>query len=309
MNWKNMVIGATTLACLTPAVAQMPIEGPVPTHATVRVESKHGAELQPGALRVEVNGHPAEVTSVRRVVPARAQVAILIDDGLRTSFGNQLRDLKDFVVGLPAGTQVLVGYMRNGSVVTDGSSGFSSEHQDVARRIHIPLASPGVSASPYFCLSEFVKKWPSADRGPRFVLMVTNGVDPYNGSTSIMNQNSPYVEEAQHDAQRAGVTVYSIYYGDAGFGGGSARFSGQSYLAQVSDATGGKSLWNGVGNPVALAPFLADFQKAIGDSYVVSFLANAHSSRQSGRELTPVKISAAQSGLKVYGPDAVKAGW
>lgn len=301
---RAMVVAAS-IAAAGVAAAQMPVEGPVTTHATVRVESKHGAEVQPNALKVEVDGRAAELISVRRVVPARAQVAILIDNGLRTSFGNQVDDVKKFVLGLPAGTQVLVGYMQNGMVITEGG-GFSTEHEDVARKVHIPLAAPGVSASPYFCLSDFVKKWPSASGGPRFVLMLTNGVDPYNGSTSILNQNSPYVEEAQNDAQRAGVAVYAIYYGDAGIGGRSASFSGQSYLQQVAEATGGKSLWNGVSNPVSLQPFLEEFRKSIEESYVVSFSANAHASR--GKDLTRFKITSAQPGVKVYGPAGVRVG-
>lgn len=295
---------AVAISLVGAAAAQMPIEGPVPTHATVRVESKHGAEVQPADLKVEVDGRAAEIISVRRVVPARAQVAVLIDDGLRTSFGTQVSDLKKFVLGLPQGTPVLVGYMQNGRVRTEG---FSTEHEAVAQQIRQPLAAPGVSASPYFCLSDFVKSWPSTDRGPRFVLMVTNGVDLYNGSTSIMNQNSPYVEEAQRDAQRAGVAVYSIYFGDAGIGGSRAGFSGQSYLQQVAEATGGKSLWSGVGNPVSLGPFLEAFRKALDESYIVSFNATARPSH--AKELTRVKIASSQGGVKVYGPDGVVAGW
>lgn len=299
-------LGAVVLAAAGVAGAQIPVEGPVATHATVRVESKHEVDLQPAGLKVEVDGRAAEVISVRRVIPARAQVAILIDNGLRSSFGNQLDDLKKFVLGLPAGTQVMVGYMQNGMVMSE-RNGFSAEHEDVARSIHIPLTAPGASASPYFCLSDFVKKWPSAARGPRFVLMLTNGVDPYNGSTSIMNQNSPYVEEAQRDAQRAGVAVYSIYFGDAGIGGRSASFSGQSYLQQVGEATGGKSLWNGVSNPVSLLPFLEEFRKSIDESYIVSFNVSARPSR--AKELTRVKFTSSQSGVKVYGPQGVVAGW
>jgi len=64
--------------------------------------------------------------------------------------------------------------------------------------------------------------------------MITDGVDPYNGRPSVLNQNSPYVESAQNAAQRAGVAVYSIYYGDRGIGGGGAYLSGQSYLQQVA---------------------------------------------------------------------------
>ena len=71
----------------------------------------------------------------------------------------------------------------------------------------------------------------SAQRKARFIMVLTNGVDPYNGSISVMNQDSPYVDTAIHDAQRAGVAVYAIYFGDAGIRGGAADNSGQDYLA------------------------------------------------------------------------------
>ena len=79
--------------------------------------------------------------------------------------------------------------------------------------------------------------WSPSTHKARFILMLTNGVDPYNGSTSIMNQGSPYVDNAIADAQRAGVTVYSIYFGDAGMAGGSVNNSGQDYLNQIAQAT------------------------------------------------------------------------
>src|ERR1019366_7389880 len=46
--------------------------------------------------------------------------------------------------------------------------------------------------------------WSPSTHKARFILMLTNGVDPYNGSTSIMNQGSAYVDNAIADAQRRG---------------------------------------------------------------------------------------------------------
>ena len=46
--------------------------------------------------------------------PARAQVALLLDDGLRESVGRNLDSLRAFVKGLPPSVEVLVGYMQNG---------------------------------------------------------------------------------------------------------------------------------------------------------------------------------------------------
>jgi hypothetical protein len=292
------------LAGAVPLMAQVPVEGPVETRATVSVESKQPAQLDPKAVKIEVNGRQTPLTGLTRIVPANAQIAILIDDGLRSSFGTQISDMKKFITALPPGVQVFVGYMRNGAVVAD--QGFSTEHEAVAASIRVPLSAPGISASPYFCLSDFAKRWPSNAPGPRFVLMLTNGVDPYNGSTSLMNQDSPYVQAAQEDAQRAGIAVYAIAYTDSGIRGGRASFSGQSYLQQVADATGGRSFYQGTGNPVALSPYLDEFRSAIAESYTATFMANAN--RSKSNSLTRLKITTSQPKLKIHAPDAVQPG-
>jgi len=172
----------------------------------------------------------------------------------------------------------------------------------------MPFGSPGISASPYFCLSEFVKSWPTEGfsggasvRKARFVMMITNGVDPYNGSTSIMNQDSPYVQTAMRDAQRAGVSVYSIYFGDAGMRGGRASFSGQSYLTQVSDGTGGRAYYQGMGNPVSMQPFLEQFNHDISETYVATFATE-------GKDLVDLKVKANVPHVKVRAAQQVRPG-
>lgn len=279
-------------------------EGPIPTTALISAESRNDARLDPTMLKLEVNGHETAITSLQAIRPATTQVAILIDDGLRSSFGLQLDDLAKFLTQLPAGVQVMVGYMQNGGVRAE--AGFSANHEAVANSLRIPLSSLGISASPYFCLSEFVKQWPSREPGARIVLMITNGVDPYNGSVSPLNQDSPYVQTAQNDAQRAGVAVYSIYYGDRGLRGGAASFSGQSYLNQVADASGGRSFYQGTITPPSFAPYLAQFRKAITESYQVGFLASA--TREKRNTLTRFKLKTSQNGVRIHAPDAVHPG-
>jgi hypothetical protein len=218
-RWKVVPAVIAGLAVsVVPMVGQMPTEGPVPTTALITVESKNGVALNPSMMKLQVNRHDAPITSVTPVTPAAAQVAILIDDGLRFTFGSQISDFAEFINQLPAGTKVMLGYMQNGTV--RASSGFTADHAAVAKQLRIPMSMAGVDASPYFCLSEFVKHWPSNEPGARFVLLITNGIDPYNGRPSIMNQDSPYVQTAQEDAERAGVAVYSIYYGQSSQRGG-----------------------------------------------------------------------------------------
>lgn len=282
---------------------EMPNEGPVPTAATIRVDSKKNAPVDAGMLKLEVNGRQTPIDSVTPVRPTQAQVAILIDDGLRSSFGLQESDLKAFVNELPAGMQVLLGYMRNGGVMTHG---FTSDREALLKDLRIPISAQGANGSPFFALSDFVKHWPSQTQGPRFVLMLTNGVDPYNGSVSPLNQDSPYVRTTQEDAQRAGVAVYSIYYPIRGERGNLVSFSGQSYLQQVGSATGGESLYNGSLTPVSLKPYFDSFRKDIAESYTLRFQASAN--HESRHTLLRIKVKSTQDDVKVHAPDGVHPG-
>jgi len=291
---------ATTLLAAPVLSAQQ--EGPVPTQAIVTVDSKSPQRLTVQTTKLKINGREAELASLTQIPSNGVQIALLIDDGLRSSVGRQIGDLQGFINALPAGTEIFVGYMQNGRVVS--TQDFTTDHAAAAKNLRIPLGSAGASASPYFCLSDFVQKWPSSDSGPkaRFVMMLTNGVDPYNGSVDPTNQNSTYVDNAVRDAQRAGVPVYSIYYGDVGYRGQNASFSGQSYLAEVAEGTGGRAYFQGSGNPVSLTPFLTQFTKSIAESYVATFNAGARSN------LVDLRFSTSLSGTKLRAPQKARPG-
>jgi hypothetical protein len=290
-------------------------EGLLPTQALVNIDAKSTPPDNASALTVTVNDHKEPLSAWAPVSPGNAQVALLIDDGLRESVGREINSLRSFVSSLPPGVEILVGFMQNGHVVSDQP--FTADHAAAAEALHLPEGVPGGSASPYFCLSDFVKHWPGSggsssvamggaptQHKARFVLMVTNGVDPYNGSTSVMNQGSPYVDAAVSDSQRAGVAVYAIYFADAGIRGGSADNSGQDYLAQLTEGTGGLNLWEGVGSPVSMAPYLSRFQHAVAETYVATF--NAPTGKDPRRDLVRVKFSAAKA--KLHAPELVLPG-
>lgn len=296
---------AVALLTATTITAQSQQEGPTPTQALVAITSKGSVAPTIDNLTIKVNNHKTELTSLAPVPATGAQVALLIDDGLRISVSRELGSLRSFIKGLRPGTEIFIGYMQNGRVIP--GQNFTTDYEAAALSLRIPVGSPGLSASPYFCLSDFVKRWPTDpnSRGTakaRFVLMITNGVDPYNGSTSIMNQNSPYVESAIRDSQRAGVAVYSMYYSDAGIRGGRASFSGQSYLAQVADGTGGTAYYQGSGNPVSMEPYLKQFQKALAETYVATFPAPA------GKDLVQFKATTNLPKTKVQAPEEVRPG-
>ena len=303
MKYK-LLLAATLLA--SPVLLGQ--EGPVPTQTIVTLDGKAPQTPSPQTIKLKINGHDSEVSGLARIPSNGVQVALLIDDGLRSSVGRQLNDLKSFIASLPAGTEIFIGYMQNGRVT--GSQDFTTDHTAAAGNLRIPLSTPGASASPYICLSDFIHRWPGAagDAGTtptskaRFVMMLTNGVDPYNGSVSPTNQNSVYVDNAVRDAQRAGIPVYSIYYGDTGFRGGAASFSGQNYLSQVAEGTGGRAYFQGTGSPVSVAPFLDQFRNSIAESFVATFNASGRS------DMVDIKFSTSLPGTKLRAPERIRPG-
>ena len=142
---KNIVLPIALFA-LTAAPVLRAQEGSVPTQALVQLDSKNPQPLGVSNMTLKIDNHPTQVQAVVQVLPARAQVALLIDDGLRTSFGRNLEDLTTFVNGLPAGIEVLIGYMQNGGVVV--AQPFTTDHAAAAAKLRIPFGQAGMSASP-----------------------------------------------------------------------------------------------------------------------------------------------------------------
>ncbi len=97
--------------------------------------------------------------------------------------------------------------------------------------------------------------------------MVSDGVDPYGGLR--YDSSNPYVTRALAEAQKHGVVVYSIYYKDRGRADrfGAAINSGQNYLIQLSEATGGELYYTGTENPVSFAPFFEQISRNLQNQY------------------------------------------
>ena len=233
----------------------------------------HGAISQE-AVHAKVNGKDSEITSWTPLNSANSKIemVVLIDDGARSSLGTQMSDIAKFIQGLRPGTKVAVAYMQNGRAALSGP--FTSDHAAAARELHLPMAgTPGVSASPYFCLSDLAKNWPSTDaKARREVVMVTDGVDYYE---MRYDPEDPYMQAAINDSVRAHLVVYSIYWrNQGGFDRtGYAANDGQNLLAQLTQATGGNSFWEGYGNPVSFEPYFADIDRRIDNQYELEFMA------------------------------------
>jgi hypothetical protein len=237
-----------------------------------------GQELPGGipqqALQLKVDGKASSITgwTQLRGPQNRVEVVVLIDDGARTSLGTQMKDIAKFIQGLQPNAKVAVAYMMNGRAAFTGP--LTTDHAAAANQLHLPMAgAPGISASPYFCLSDLAKSWPSRDtHARREVVMVTDGVDNYNRR---YDPEDPYVQAAIDDSVRANLIVYSIYWTNAGSFDrtGYAANDGQNLLAQLTQATGGNSYWEGYGNPVDFGPYFADIDHRLDNQYELDFMA------------------------------------
>jgi hypothetical protein len=243
-------------------------------------------------LQVTVNG---KVSAVESWVPLRGrdsdlELVVLIDSSARTSLGLQLDAIASFIQNLPPYVEVAVGYMTAGRSVFIGP--LSTDHVKVARDLRIPGGPAGANASPYFCLSDLAKHWPSSNQAARReAVMITNGVDNYY---EHFDPQDIYVQTAIADSIRAGLVVYSIYWPDKGRmrNFNYQSFWGQSLLTEVTQATGGRSYWNGNAEPVSFIPYLDDIAVRLRNQYRLSFYSPLHGKPQIRR-----------IAVKIIGPD------
>jgi hypothetical protein len=251
----------------------------------VTAEGHRGArapDLTKDEISVEVNSKTA---AVRDWVPLRDDQAslelyIVIDDGTDADLGSQFGTLKAFINTQPASTRIGLAYLRNGAAMI--AAPLTANHGEVTKALRIPIAQPGIAASPYMGISDLIKKWPAA-AARREVLLISSGTDPW----SPPDPRNPYLLEAIANAQRAGILVHSIYFAAAGHAGHSYwRINwGQNYLSELGDETGGEAYWQGTGNPPAFDPYLKDLSERLHHQYLLTVNAGA----QPG-DLEPVRV-------------------
>jgi hypothetical protein len=293
---------AGTLMAVSPAIAQNQ-QGQGRAVVTILPSQKNGnvGQIPTQDVKLKVNGKDSSVTSFTPLQGDNSpiELVLLLDSGARSSLGTQFSDIETFVKELPPNTKMTIGYMENGRTIL--SSPFSSNPADVLKGLHLSTGVPYENASPYFCLSDLAKNWPSHDRtARREVMMVTDGVDNYERR---FDPEDPYVQAAIRDSVRAGLVVYSIYWKNVGFINSTwyETNQGQNLLLMLTDATGGKSYWEGMGNPVSLQPFFQDLRHRLDHQYALSFTAPSVGKAQ----VEPMKLNLNVHSAKVDAPRQV----
>jgi VWFA-related protein len=263
------------------------------------------ARVTPANLAVKVDGKQSAVTTLTHYDTSRAnlELVLMIDDSARSSLGLYLKEMASFLQALPPNVAVAVAYIDNGN--PHFVSPFTLDHAAAAQALRLPSGAPGANSSPYFALTALVKGWPSRAPGMRHeVVLISNGVDGYSGLR--YDPSDPYVNDTINTAQKHGVIVYSIFYKDRGLAQrfGAAINSGQNYLTQMSEATGGQLYYQGFDNPVSFVPFFEEISRNLLNQYEVGL--SVPPRVKDG--LQPLKVKANVPNARVSSPTDIQIG-
>jgi hypothetical protein len=272
------LFGTVLWTCLAASAQseQTSSETGIPSHIVVTAEPHKGKTvptINEGDVMV-YEGHTRD--KVTEWIPATGDHAtldlfIFIDDSSTTELGTQMDDIRKFIESQPETTRVGVAYMQNGTAQV--VQNLTNDHAAAAKSVRLPMGYFGANASPYFSLSDLVKRWPDDSAPRRAVMMISNGIDLYYGEDDYLD---PYLQAAIDDCLRAHVMVSAIYEPGVGHYGHSywATYWGQLYMADVADHTGGEAYYVGfTGAPVAFAPYFDQMANRLSHQYLLTFLA------------------------------------
>ena len=175
----SLLLGGVTVPALSPLLAQeAAFNGPA-TIVTLDPKGKGelAAPVPATAVKVKVNGKDAKVTSWSAYGPnatqPNLQLVLLIDDAARSSLGLHLQEMQRFITQQLPTTEVAVIYMRNGTAAF--TEPFTTNHEQAAQALRLPVSGGAAGSSPYFALSDLMKRWPAHNPGERReVVMVTD---------------------------------------------------------------------------------------------------------------------------------------
>ena len=244
---------------------------PVTVPVTIRV--KEETELQNVDLSIHEDGEPQTIISVRGIgTNSPITLAVLIQEDLVPSVGNEIKDMAGFVRQLPKGSRVMVGYVRAGSLQV--KQRFTTDLEKAASSMRPPVGVASASPyNPYVEVIEALKRFEGQPLGRRAILLVSDGLDISRGVDSSSPTQSVDLQRAVNESQRRGVAIYSFYAPSVLIASHPELvLNAQSSLTRLSDETGGIPFFQGTGAPVSFRPFLRELDTALQKQAALTFL-------------------------------------
>jgi VWFA-related protein len=268
---------------------------PVTVPVTIRV--KEETELQNIDLSIHEDGEPQAIISVRGMTNSPITLAVLIQEDLVPSVGNEIKDMAEFIRKLPKGSRVMVGYLRTGSLQV--KQRFTTDLERAASGLRPPTGFASSSPyNPYVEVIEALKKFDGQPLGRRAILLVSDGLDISRGVDSSSPTQSVDLQRAINESQRRGVAIYSFYAPSILAAAHPELVSNaQSSLQRVSNETGGIPFFQGTGAPVSFVPFIRELDTSLQKQAALTFL-----STHLNKGFHKIEVKSSTTGVRVAYP-------
>ena len=215
------------------------------------------------------NARTNETEALRVQTPFN--IAVLIQDDLTSSVGNELGVTRDFIRSLPAGSRVMVGYITAGSLQV--RQPFTTDLSRAANSLRIPIASTSASAyNPYVEVIEALRKFDSSWQGHNAVLLISDGLDTSNGFDATAAGQTLDIERTIKEANRRNTAIFSFYAPSVGLTSHNflASSYGQSSLNRVSNDTGGRAFFQGTTGYVTFDSYFSRLRAELNRQYATA---------------------------------------
>ena len=274
---------------------------PVTIPLTIKINSRQvesDEELQNIDLTVNEDGDPQTILSIRGIgTNSPITLAVLIQEDLVPSVGNEIKSLADFIRSLPKGSRVMVGYLRTGSLQVRQK--FTNDLEKAAKSLRPPsgFANSG-PFNPYVEVIEALKKFEGQPLGRRAILLVSDGLDISRGVDSSGPTQSIDLQRAVNESQRRSVAIYGFYAPTIVASTNSLlAANAQSSLNRLSNETGGHAFFQGTGVPVSFDPFIRELTVSLEKQVALTFL-STHLNKGFHR----IDVKSATPGVRVTFP-------
>jgi hypothetical protein len=207
---------------------------------------------------------------VQRRVLAPVNLAILIQDDLVSQVGNELEEIRNFIRSLPAGSQVMVGYITTGTLQV--RQPFTTDLDKAAGSLRMVMSTTSASAfNPYVEVVEALRKFETG-KGKNVLLLISDGLDTSRGFDSSAAGNTLDLHRAIDNARKRDVAVYTFYAPSVGLTSQNrmAVSYGQSSLNRLANDTGGKAFFQGSGF-VSFSPYFRRLREALNEQYAKAY--------------------------------------
>lgn len=206
----------------------------------------------------------------QRKVLTPVNLAILIQDDLVSQVGNELDETRDFIRSLPAGSQVMVGYITTGTLQV--RQPFTTDLDKAARSLRMVMSTTSASAfNPYVEVVEALRKFETG-KGKNVLLLISDGLDTSRGFDSSAAGNTLDVQRAIDNARKRDVAVYTFFAPSVGLTSQNrmAVSYGQSSLNRLANDTGGKAFFQG-SSFVSFNPYFRKLREALNEQYAKAY--------------------------------------